>query len=69
MSTQGLALLISVFSAAFTLGGLVWQVTLYRLSGARLEVRLISTAYLGSGSLVTGKYKVWQPHSDLVSRV
>lgn len=41
MATATVALLVSVISASITLGGLVWQFTLYRLSGARLRVELI----------------------------
>lgn len=35
------ALILSITSACITLGGLVWQFTLYRLSGARLRVDLL----------------------------
>ncbi|MCZ0913348.1 hypothetical protein ACUY3U_22700 [Gordonia amicalis] len=35
------ALIVSITSACITLGGLIWQLTLYRLSGARLRVQLL----------------------------
>lgn len=35
------ALIVSITSACITLGGLVWQLTRYRLSGARLRVDLL----------------------------
>lgn len=35
------ALIVSITSAWITLGGLIWQFTLYRLSGARLRVDLL----------------------------
>ncbi|MBF6195658.1 hypothetical protein U3653_26200 [Nocardia sp. CDC186] len=35
-----LALIVATCSAVFVLGGLVWQITLYRLSGARLRVTI-----------------------------
>lgn len=35
------ALIVAICSAAVTLGGLVWQLVLYRLQGARLRVQLL----------------------------
>jgi hypothetical protein len=35
------ALIVSICSALFVAGGVFWQVTLYRLSGARLKVELV----------------------------
>ena len=41
VTTATVALIVSITSACITLGGLVWQFTLYRLSGARLKVELL----------------------------
>ena len=41
MATATVALIVSIISAAITLGGLFWQFTLYRLSGARLRVQTV----------------------------
>lgn len=56
METAEVALIVSGASAFITLGGLFWQLMLYRLSGARLQVRLMPgyldrhhTIYRGAG--------------------
>lgn len=56
VETAQIALIVSVVSACVTLGGLVWQFMLYRLSGSRLKVRLRpgfldhqNTIYRGKG--------------------
>ena len=36
------ALIVAICSASITLGGLVWQLVLYWLQGARLKVQLAS---------------------------
>ncbi len=59
MDRTDLALLISIVSASFTGGGLIWQFALYRLSGARIDVRLIPAVLDSSGTLATGPEKGW----------
>lgn len=51
MVTATTALIVSITSACITLGGLIWQFTLYRLSGARLRVELLFH-YRGEGHAV-----------------
>lgn len=41
MATATTALVVSITSACITLGGLIWNLALYRLSGARLRVKLL----------------------------
>lgn len=50
MATATAALIVSITSAAITLIGIVWQLTLYRLSGARLRVQLAFEFREGTGS-------------------
>lgn len=41
MATATTALVVSITSACITLGGLIWNLALYRLSGARLRVQAV----------------------------
>lgn len=47
------ALVVSICSASVTLGGLVWQLVLYRLQGARLKVQMLFRYQTGHGMTVT----------------
>lgn len=59
MNQATLALIVSSFSAFFTLGGLVWQFLLYRLSGARIQVELRPAKYDSLGSIIAGPPEGW----------
>ncbi len=59
------ALVISVTSASLSLGALVWQLVLYRLSGARLDVRLIPALVDSTGLIVQGPQSGWTPDRPL----
>lgn len=69
MDRATIALVVSTASAAFTGGGLVWQLLLYRLSGARVGVRLIPAILDANGTLARGPDRGWpakvQPTSIL----
>ncbi|MEX0836341.1 MAG: hypothetical protein WD010_09635 [Nitriliruptor sp.] len=45
--TETIAVTVAIISAAVTVIGLIWQLALYELSGARLQVRLRPAAVLG----------------------
>lgn len=57
--TARLALIVSGISAAVAAAGLVWQLSLYRLTGARLVVRLIPGIITDNGTLIRGPAKGW----------
>lgn len=57
--TARLALVVSAISAAIALTGLVWQLTLYRLTGARVVVRLIPGVLTEAGNLMRGPARGW----------
>lgn len=59
-TTAGWALVISIASAVVALTGVVWQLALYRLSGARLQVRLRPGALTPVGHLVRGRESGWK---------
>lgn len=59
MTREDLAIAISIASAAITTGGLLWQLILYRLSGARLHVTLTPCVLDSSGGLLRGPAKGW----------
>lgn len=59
MDRADIALVISLISAAFTGGGLVWQMTLYRLSGARLNVTLTPCLIDPLETVSSGPNKGW----------
>lgn len=63
MSTAELAVLISIVSATFTGSGLIWQLVLYRLSGARLDVRLLPAALDINGDILHGPERGWRKSS------
>lgn len=63
MSTAELAVLISIVSATFTGSGLIWQLLLYRLSGARLKVRLMPANLDISGDILHGPEDGWKKGS------
>lgn len=46
METAQLALVVSIVSAFITLGGLTWQLVLYKLSGSRIRVRLRPAVFM-----------------------
>lgn len=60
MSSGAVALTVAVASAAVSLASLVWNLTLYRLSGARLNVRLIPAILTEQGTLMRGPDKGWR---------
>lgn len=59
MKHEDIAIIISTVSAAITTGGLIWQITLYRLSGARLHVTLIPCILDSAGTIFRGPAKGW----------
>ena len=54
MRRADIALLVAVLSAAFTAGGLIWQLLLYRLSGHRLLIRLVPVVLDSMNTIVRG---------------
>lgn len=60
MKPAEIAILVSVASACVSLGGLIWNLLLYRLSGARLNVRLIPAILTAQGTLMRGPDKGWR---------
>jgi hypothetical protein len=60
MSSGAVALTVAVASAAISLASLAWNLTLYRLSGARLNVRLIPAILTAQGTLMRGPDKGWR---------
>ena len=60
MSPAELALTVAITSACISLAGLAWNLTLYRLSGARLNVRLIPAILTAEGHLMRGADKGWR---------
>lgn len=60
MKAAEVAIIVSVASACVSLGGLVWNLILYRLSGARLNVRLIPATLTAQGNLMRGPDKGWR---------
>ncbi|SEF92682.1 hypothetical protein SAMN04489712_102533 [Thermomonospora echinospora] len=65
MNRADLAIVISLISTSITATGVAWQLVLYRLSGARLQVRLIPAAIDIHETVVSGPDKGW---SDLPLR-
>jgi hypothetical protein len=61
MTRAEVALLVAAVSAAFTFGGLVWQVLLYRLSGPRLVVRLVPAVIDMMNTIVRGPENGFDP--------
>ncbi len=59
-TTAETALWVSIVSVTVALTGLAWQLTLYRLSGARLEVRLIPGVVTEVGHLARGPERGWR---------
>jgi len=55
-----IALMVAAGSALISLTGLFWQVALYRLSGARVAVRLLPAIITEAGHLVRGPAKGWK---------
>lgn len=60
MKPAEVAIVVSVASASVSLGGLIWNLVLYRLSGARLNVRLIPAILTAQGHLMRGPDKGWR---------
>ncbi|MGH2730269.1 MAG: hypothetical protein ACRDJI_06615, partial [Actinomycetota bacterium] len=52
-------LIISIVSASFVAGGVIWQLALYRLAGARLEVRLTPAVVTATGGVIRGPQRGW----------
>lgn len=69
MATATIALFVSIGSVCVTLGGLVWQFALYKLSGARLKVQLVFI-YLDEAHVlsrnVTKKRQPWVDDDDVI---
>lgn len=59
MSIGAAALTVAISSACISLVSLVWNLTLYRLSGARLVVRLTPAILTAQGHLLRGPEKGW----------
>jgi len=53
------AITISLLSITISVVGLLWQLTLYRLSGARLKVGLIPAVITHRGGVVRGPERGW----------
>lgn len=60
METATAALVVAITSAGIALTGLAWQLTLYRLSGARLDVRLIPAVLTAHGHILRGPDRGWR---------
>jgi hypothetical protein len=60
MSPAEVALTVAIASACISLAGLAWNLTLYRLSGARLNVRLMPAILTAEGNLMRGADKGWR---------
>jgi len=60
LTTAETALLISIVATGIALTGLVWQLALYKLSGARIEVRLIPGVVTETGNLLRGDPSGWK---------
>lgn len=60
MSAGAVALTVAIASACISLAGLAWNLALYRLSGARLNVRLIPAMLTAQGTLMRGPDKGWR---------
>src|SRR6266568_2555169 len=58
-TTAQTALLVASVSAGVSLTGLAWQFALYRLSGARLIVRLVPAVLTEVGHIVQGPPQGW----------
>lgn len=55
-----MALWVAIASAAVSLTSLAWQLTLYRLSGARIVVRLVPAVLTETGHIIRGPAKGWR---------
>lgn len=60
MSATAFAVTVSIASACISLAGLVWNLTLFRLSGARLLVRLTPAILTVHGHLMRGPDRGWR---------
>ena len=60
MSSTAIAVTVSIASACISLVGLLWNLTLFRLSGARLQVRLTPAAFTAQGNLMRGPDGGWR---------
>lgn len=61
VTTADIALWVAIASASVSLTSLLWQLTLYRLSGARLIIRLVPAVLTEVGHIVRGPPKGWRP--------
>jgi hypothetical protein len=62
---SGAAIVIAIGSAVIALGGLVWQISLYRLSGARVRLDITPALMTHRGTVVTWRAKSWpKPPQD-----
>lgn len=60
MSPGEVALTVAIAGAVISLASLAWNLTLYRLSGARLSVRLIPAILTPQGTLMRGPDRGWR---------
>lgn len=60
MTPAAVALTVAIASVCISLAGLAWNLTLYRLSGARLNVRLIPAMLTAQGTMMRGPDKGWR---------
>lgn len=56
---SGAAIVIAVGSAVIALGSLVWQICLFRLSGARVRLDVAPTVMTHRGTIVTWTTRTW----------
>ena len=54
------ALVVAIGSACISLTSLVWNLVLFRLSGARLEVRLLPAVLTSRGDILRGPDRGWR---------
>ena len=69
IETATVALVVAGCSAAVSLTGLVWQLMLYRLSGARLDVRLRPAVLSLHGRLASGEERGWRRQVPQLDRI
>jgi hypothetical protein len=67
VKSDDLALRVAIASAGFSAGALVWQLCLYRLSGARLIVRLLPVVQDAALVVGTGPDRGWERVRDHLS--
>lgn len=58
--TATIALVVAIAGACIAMASLVWNLALYRLSGARLQVRLIPAILTAQGHLLRGPDRGWR---------